>query len=369
MKPTNILIVDDTAENIDLLKAVLESRDYAVKSAANGAEALKSIEESMPDLVVLDVMMPEMSGYEVCQAIRQKPQTALLPVVMLTALDPSSEKVKGIEAGADDFLSKPINQAELLARVDSLLRIAGLQKEIADKNRELLQLNQDLEKKVAKQVEEIESLNKLKRSLPADVATKIVSDKQEGLLQPHRKEITIVFFELRGFGNLVMDREPEEVMIILSEFHQILGKLISQFNGTVQRFSCDEIVIFFNDPIPVDNAPMQAINLAKRFQTAFTNLKVRWSQKGYNPSLSIGVGVATGFATLGMMGFEGREDYTAIGAVTEIVSRLCREAKAGEILMDVRTQSRLNADSGAKPRGSIMFKDIDKSIEAFKIAQ
>ena len=136
MKPTNILIVDDTAENIDLLKAVLESRDYAVKTASSGAEALKLIEESIPDLVVLDVMMPEMSGYEVCQAIRQKPQTALLPVVMLTALDPASEKVKGIEAGADDFLSKPINQAELLARVDSLLRIAGLQKEIADKNKE-----------------------------------------------------------------------------------------------------------------------------------------------------------------------------------------------------------------------------------------
>ena len=369
MKPTNILIVDDTAENIDLLKAVLESRDYAVKAASSGAEALKLIEESIPDLVVLDVMMPEMSGYEVCQAIRQKPQTALLPVVMLTALDPASEKVKGIEAGADDFLSKPINQAELLARVDSLLRIAGLQKEIADKNKELLLLNQDLEKKVAQQVEEIESLNKLKRSLPADVATKIVSDKQEGLLQPHRKEITIVFFELRGFGNLVMEREPEEVMIILGEFHQILGKLISQFNGTVQRFSCDEIVIFFNDPIPVDNAPMQAINLAKRFQTAFANLKVRWGQKGYNQALSLGVGVATGFATLGMRGFEGREDYTAIGAVTEIVSRLCREAKAGEILMDVRTQSRLNADSGAKSRGQILFRDIDKSIEGFRISQ
>jgi DNA-binding response OmpR family regulator len=152
MKPTNILIVDDTAENIDLLKAVLESRDYVVKTASNGAEALKSIEESIPDLVVLDVMMPEMSGYEVCQAIRQKPETALLPVVMLTALDPASEKVKGLEAGADDFLSKPINQAELLARVDSLLRLAVLQKEIADKNKELLQLNQDLEKKVAQQV-------------------------------------------------------------------------------------------------------------------------------------------------------------------------------------------------------------------------
>jgi DNA-binding response OmpR family regulator len=164
-------------ENIDLLKAILESRSYVVKTASSGAEALKLIEESIPDLVVLDVMMPEMSGYEVCQAIRQKAQTALLPVVMLTALDPASEKVKGIEAGADDFLSKPINQAELLARVDSLLRIAGLQKEIADKNSELLQLNQNLETKVAQQVQEIENLNKLKRSLPTDVATKIVADK------------------------------------------------------------------------------------------------------------------------------------------------------------------------------------------------
>ena len=138
MQNASILIVDDAPPNLELLKALLESRHYEVITASSGAQALAAIKDSIPDLVVLDVMMPEMSGYEVCQAIRQDPTTMLLPVVMLSALDPVLEKVKGLEAGADDFLSKPIRQAELFAKINSLLRIANIHKE-SEKNLNLLE--------------------------------------------------------------------------------------------------------------------------------------------------------------------------------------------------------------------------------------
>ena len=369
MKIIDILIVDDTVENIMALQALLEHKGYAVRTAASGAEALQAIESKIPDIVLLDVMMPEMSGYEVCQSLRQKPETALLPVILLTALDPVHEKVKGIEAGADEFLTKPINRPELFARIESLLRITELQKEIADKNMQLLNANQELEAKVSQQVNEIEKLNQLMRALPLHVANTIMANGQENILKPHRAEITIAFFELRGFGNLVMERETEEVMIVLNEFHQILGTLIDQFGGTVQRLSSDEIVLFFNDPIPVENSALQAVNLSKRFQIAFANLKSRWVQRGVSSrmTLGLGTGIATGYATIGMIGFKNRQDYSAIGAVTEIVSRLCRESSNGEIILDSRTYSRLPNDPSIKPRGPMLLKDIGKSMEAYKI--
>ena len=353
MNNSTILIVDDTRENIELLKAVLESRNYEVQTASSGAQALAAIKQSVPDLVVLDVMMPEMSGYEVCQAIRQDPITALLPVVMLTALDPALEKIKGLEAGADDFLSKPLNQAELLIRIESLLRISNMRKELQDK--------------VSEQNIEIEDLNNRMLTLPSEVTDIIVNENQDYLNKAHRSEITIVVFQLRNFSHLATDRQAEEVMMILSEVHQVLGKLISQFFGKVQNFSCDEIIVFFNDPIPVDNPMIQAVSLAKRFNTAFTNLKLRWTQKGYNEPLSLGVGIATGYAMLNMTKVLDTEVYSAIGDVREFALKLCHEAKAGQILIDARTASKLTSELTAERHGTIFLKGLNKSIEAFKI--
>jgi DNA-binding response OmpR family regulator len=350
MTAITILIVDDTLVNLELLQAVLESRNYIVRTASNGAEALAAIKESIPDLVVLDVMMPEMSGYEVCQAIREDPATMALPVVMLTALDPALEKVKGIEAGADDFLTKPLNQGELFARIDSLLKIADIRKE--------------LEKKVAEQTKEIASLNKPKPYVSPTAAEISVSENQVNLHKAHRSEITVLFIELRGFSFLASDRQAEEVMIILSEVHQVLGKLISQFFGKVQRFSSDEIVIFFGDPIPVENPTLQAVGLAKRFNTAFVSLKTRWADKGYTESLSLGTGIATGYALLNMFKVLDREVYSAIGDVGEHALNLARGAKKGEILIDARTSSKLDADLKSERHNTVLLRDLNKYIEA-----
>lgn len=350
MNALTILIVDDTPVNLDLLEAVLESRNYKVRTATSGAEALAAIKESIPDLVVLDVMMPEMSGYEVCKAIRQDPTTISLPVIMLTALDPALEKVNGIEAGADDFLTKPLNQAELFARIESLLKIAQIRKE--------------LEQKVIQQTAEIESLNHSKTYVSPTATEISVNENQVYLQKAHRSEITIVFIELRGFNLLASNRQAEEVMIILSEVHQVLGKLIGQFFGKVQRFSCDEIVIFFNDPIPVENPTLQAANLAKRFNAAFINLKVRWAEKGYTESLSLGTGIATGYALLNMFKVLDREVYSAIGDVGDHALNLSRGAKKGEILLDARTSSKLNSDLQSERYKTVLLKDLNTYIEA-----
>src|SRR5215510_14454272 len=173
--PTKILVVDDTPRNVKLLADLLAIKGYEVVTATSGREALGQVETERPDLVLLDVVMPEMSGYEVCRKIREIPETKMLPVVMVTALDPAEERIKGIEAGADDFLSKPINQAELLARVRSLLRVKALQDEVRRQADELKAWNARLEERVAEQVGQIQRLSQLKRFFSPKVADAIVA--------------------------------------------------------------------------------------------------------------------------------------------------------------------------------------------------
>jgi len=197
--PAKILVVDDTPRNVKLLADLLTVRGYEVVTAASGREALAKIERERPDLVLLDVVMPEMSGYEVCHKIREFPETRILPVVMVTALDPAEERIKGIEAGADDFLTKPINQAELLARVKSLLRIKELHDTVQVQAAELSDWNRTLQQRVEEQVTQLEQLGRLKRFFSPQLADLIVAGGAEDPLKTHRREVTVVFLDLRGF--------------------------------------------------------------------------------------------------------------------------------------------------------------------------
>jgi adenylate cyclase len=189
--PAKILVVDDTPKNVKLLADLLSARGYAVAIAASGAEALAQLEAEKPDLVLLDVVMPEMSGYEVCRKIRENPATRILPVVMVTALDPAEERIKGLDAGADDFLTKPINQAELLARVRSLLRIKELYDTVQAQAGQLSESNTTLERRVREQVDQLERLGRLKRFFSPQLAELIVGGGAEDPLKAHRREITV----------------------------------------------------------------------------------------------------------------------------------------------------------------------------------
>ncbi|HEX7220719.1 MAG TPA: response regulator [Burkholderiales bacterium] len=336
MTPAKILVVDDTPQNLKLLGDLLSVKGYSVSTAANGEEALAKVAAEKPDLVLLDVMMPGISGYEVCKRIRANPETALLPVVMCTSLDPAQERVKGIEAGADDFLSKPVNQPELFARVKSLLRIKGLQDE---------------------------RLARLKSFFSPQLAEMIAAGKGEELLKTHRREITVQFFDLRGFTHFTDTAEPEEVMELLRAFHGALGKLVLEHQGTLERFAGDAVMVFFNDPVPIEKPAEHAVRTAIAMHEAFIPIAKHWEKRGFE--LGLGVGIAQGYATLGAIGFEGRRDYAAIGNVTNLAARLCGEAKAGQVLLDRKSMAALDGAFPSEPVGPFTLKGFSQPVPAF----
>lgn len=357
-EPAKILVVDDTPANIKLLGDLLASRGYAVCTATNGEEGLARLAAEKPDLVLLDVMMPGISGYDVCRRIRADPATALLPVVMCTSLDPQQERVKGIEAGADDFLSKPVNQPELFARVKSLLRVKSLHDEIT-------RLNSDLARRVDDQVAEIGRLARLKRFVSPRVGELIVAGEVEDPLKTHRRDITVVFTDLRGFTAFSETAEPEEVMGVLREYHAALGRLVLAHEGTIEHFAGDGVMILFNDPMPVDEPELTAVRMALEMRDAVAALAAGWKKRGHD--LGFGVGIANGYATLGAIGFEGRRDYGAIGPVTNLSARLCSEAKTGQILISQRVYGRIEASVAAEPVGELALKGLSRAVAAFNV--
>lgn len=363
--PAKILVVDDTPRNVKLIADLLTVKGYSVVTAGSGQEALALVDAEKPDLVLLDVVMPEMSGYEVCRQIRENPATKILPVVMVTALDPSEERIKGIEAGADEFLTKPINQAELLARVKSLLRIKELYDTVQAQAAQLADWNQNLERRVREQLGQLERLERLKRFFSPQLADLIVAGGAEDPLRTHRREVTVVFLDLRGFTAFAETAEPEEVMGVLREYHAAMGKLILQHEGTLERFTGDGMMIFFNDPVPVPNPAERAIRMALAMRQSVAELTLKWRKLGYE--LDFGVGIAQGYATIGGIGFEGRWDYGAIGTVTNLASRLCGEAKPTQILVSQRLLATVEELVNVEPVGELSLKGFHRPITAHNV--
>src|SRR3990170_818916 len=286
MSTPKILVVDDTPRNVKLLADLLGVKGYAVVTAASGAEALQKVEAERPDLVLLDVVMPGMSGYDVCRKFRENPATSVLPVVMVTALDPNQERVKGLEAGADDFLTKPINQAELLARIRSLLRIKEFHDTVQAQAAQLAEWNQTLEQRVQDQVTQLERLGRLKRFFSPQLAELIVAGGADDPLKTHRREVTVVFLDLRGFTAFAETAEPEEVMGVLREYHAEMGALILEHEGTLERFTGDGMMIFFNDPTPVSDPSARAVRMAVAMRDRVASRLVgKWRRRGYQLDL------------------------------------------------------------------------------------
>lgn len=348
-----ILVVDDEPSNIRLLGDILSAENYAVSVARSGEEALAQIERNQPNLVLLDVVMPGMSGYEVCKQIRSSADSKLLPVILVTGSRPEEERIHGLEAGADEFLTKPVNREELLARARGLLRVAALHREIAD-------WNQTLEARVQAQVEEIKQLDSIKNYLPQHVA-EAVSGGDPSLLEPRRARIVACAIDLRGFTSFSDHSEPEEIMGVLDEYYETMGSISERHGGTIEAFAGDGMMIYFNAPLAIENPELAALQAALEMQDAFKQLRDKWRRQGHE--LGFGIGIANGYATLGTVGFAGRLQYSAIGSVVNLAARLCGDAKDGETLTTSRMllpiETRLEADQ----LGERSYKGFHKAIQ------
>lgn len=367
-----VLVADDDPDQRDILAWRLTSQHYATVMAADGEEALATACERRPDLVLLDASMPKLDGFEVCRRLKADASLPFTPIILLTGRIGVEDVVAGLGAGADDYLTKPVNHAELIARVHAILRTKALHDTVQEQARrletqaaELATWNRTLERRVAEQVAEIERMRRLRRFLPPQVAELIVSGAGEGLLESHRREVTIVFCDLRGFTAFAERAEPEAVMGVLHEYHAALGALVHRFEGTLERFMGDGLVVLFNDPVPCPDPAVRAVRMAVAMREAVRSLAAAWQRRGFD--LGFGVGIAQGPATLGRIGFEGRYDYAAIGSVANLGARLCAEARDGEILVSALVAEAVAGIATLEPFGPITLKGFQAAVPVLAV--
>jgi len=372
--PPLILIVDDNPTNLDILQARLAAHNYQILTAADGEAGLAMAREQQPDLILLDIMMPKMDGIQVCRQLRADASLPFMPIIMVTAKADSKDVVAGLEAGGDEYLTKPVDHAALVARVKSMLRIKDLHDTVCDQaarmekqSAQLSEWNRTLKDKVAEQLAELERIGRLKRFLSPQLAEIIVSSGDEKVLESHRREVTVIFIDLRGFTSFSDAAEPEEVIGFLRDYHAEMGRLVFQFKGTLEHFAGDGIMVFFNDPFPTENHTQKAVCMAIEMQARVRDLRPGWLKKGYD--LHLGVGMAAGYATIGTIGFEGRMDYAAVGKVTILASRLSSEANGGQILTDQKTLSKVEHLVEAEPLGDLQLKGFGRPTAVFNIVR
>jgi class 3 adenylate cyclase len=263
-------------------------------------------------------------------------------VIFLTARAGTEARVESLEAGADDYLSKPFDELELLARVGNLIRARA-------QERELTRLQKE----------------KIARFLPRNLADMILSGEHEDFLKGHRREITVVFIDLRGFTAFVEKTDPEEVMTILREYQTVMGHLVAEYGGTLERFVGDAVMVFFNDPLPCPNHAQKAVKMAIAMRQAINSLQEEWKKRGIQ--LGAGIGIATGYATIGAVGFEDRLEYSAIGPVSNLAARLSSEAQHGQILVSDRVLLLVKELIKAEPIGELALKGIQRPVAVSQV--
>jgi class 3 adenylate cyclase len=356
--PARILVVDDNPANVDILCARLTAHGYEMVTATDGEEALVAVRTQQPDLILLDVMMPKLDGIEVCRRLRADASLPFIPIVLVTAKAESKDVVAALEAGGDEYLTKPVDHTALVARVKSMLRIKALHDTIQD-------WNHTLEQRVSEQLAQLEQLGRLKRFFSPQLAELILSGGADDPLKSHRREVTVVFLDLRGFTAFAETTEPEEIMGVLREYHAEMGHVILAHEGTLERFAGDGMMVFFNDPVPVPDAALRAVRMVLVMRTRLEELTAKWRKRGFD--LGFGAGIAQGYATIGAIGFEGRWDYGAIGTVTNLSARLCSEAKPGQILIAQRVLASVEDLVEVEPVGDLQLKGFLKPVPTFNL--
>jgi class 3 adenylate cyclase len=363
--PPRILVVDDSETNRDILVTRLGMHGYDLLQAADGEEAIDVAHRAQPDLILLDVMMPKLDGIEATKQLKADESLPFTPIILVTAKADAKDIVAGLEAGADEYLTKPVDQTSLVARVKSMLRVKELHDTVAAQAADLAKWNKVLEQRVADQVSQLERAGRLKRFLAPQVAELVLNQGKEQLLDSHRRDVTVVFGDLRGFTAFAEIAEPEEVMGVLREYHSAIGPLVYKHEGTIERFIGDGFLVLFNDPLPCPDPPARAVRMATEMRACMAELAEAWRKHGHE--LGFAIGIAHGYATLGRIGFEGRFDYSAIGTVVNLAARLCSQALAGQILIDPKVHAAIETEVDVEPAGELMLKGLSRAIKAFNI--
>ena len=368
-----LLVVDDNEDNRYVLSQQLNIQGYDnITTATNGHEALNNLRSKSFDLVLLDIMMPDLNGYEVLERMRSSPELRNIPVIMISGIGELDSVVRCIELGAEDYLPKPFEPTLLRARVRATLerkrlhdQVVAQAVDLASQAAELANWNKTLEQRVADQLGEIERMGRLRRFLSPQVADLIVASGMEKLLQSHRGEITALFCDLRGFTRFSETSDPEDVMVLLRDYHAVIGQIVIKYGATLEHFAGDGVMMIFNAPVPIDKPQLQAVRMALEMRDAMGTFTQKWRRLGHD--IGFGIGISHGFATLGTIGFEGRFDYAAVGTVSNIASRLCDEAKPGQILISPRVLMAVEDTMKVELVGELTLKGIQRPMTAYNV--
>src|SRR5438094_781191 len=373
-EPPLILVVDDVPDNVEILQMRLESQGYGVITAGDGEAALAMVRDKLPDLLLLDIMMPKLDGIATVKQLKADAALPFIPVILVTARADAKDVIAGLEAGGDDYLTKPVDQAALMARVRAMLRIKALQdtvqeqaRRLADQAGELVLWNKDLEGRVQAQLGQIERMGALKRFLAPQLAELIIARGEDSVLQSHRRDIVVVFGELRGYTAFAETAEPEELLDLLNAYHAAVGPIVTRSEGTLDHFSGDGIMVFFNDPLPCPDAAERAVRMAIEMREALLELQTEWKKRGRQ--IGFGLGIAQGYATLGQIGFAERASYTAVGTVCNLASRLCAEAKDGQILVSQRIAAAAEGTARLEEIGDVALKGLSQAVAVYNVTR
>jgi adenylate cyclase len=338
---TRILVVEDDQASRGVLVDRLAARGYELLQAATADEALSIARRERPDLILLDVVLPGKDGLQVCRELKADATLPFTPVILVTGRSTTRDVVAGLEAGGDEYLTKPVDHSALLARVESMLRIKALHATVEQQRAQL------------------------QRFVSPQIAQLVVSASSDALLQSHRREIAVVCVRLTGFTSFCETAAPEDVMAVLHEFHAAMGELIVRFEGTFERFTGDGLKVFFNDPLPCPEPAVQAVRMALAMSSRSRSLSTCWQQRGHE--LGFSAAISMGFATLGVIGFAGRSDYAAVGLAADLASGLCASADADQVLATQRVVAAVGALMDVEDAGRVRLPQAAREIRAFRV--
>lgn len=340
-----ILVVDDTPDNLFLMSALLEDQ-YEMVTASSGAEALQvAASKDQPDLILLDIMMPEMDGYEVLRRLRQNPATANTPVIFLTALTSIEEEQFGLDLGAVDYITKPISPPVVLARVNTHLERSA--------NARRLQALSD----------------KLSRYLAPQVYQSLFDGSRDAEIRTQRKKLTVFFSDIKDFTASTAKWQPEEITSLLNNYFSEMSKIAAEYGGTIDKFIGDAMVIFFGDPHSrgVKEDALQCVKMAMAMQRRMAELQILWRERGSDKHFQIRIGINTGFCDVGNFGSDLRMDYTIIGAEVNLAARLEQAADPGGVLISGETWALVREEIQTAPGVPVQAKGFADPIMAYAV--